>query len=276
MQSEQQNRFKRRAVDLDDLKHRQQSKRIRRRIFYVSLFAVMCVVFTAVCFLVFFKIETVTVEGTSRYSDEEIIAAFGVDYGENLYSFDADELEQVLVAELPYINSVIIERDLPSTVILHIEEKEPSMYVELSGEQYLLTDDMHILEYTDDPSKLAGILKLAMEPETVSRCIVGEKLQFADNRTGDIIAEAYAFIKDAGLVKRVEYIDANNRFAIYLGLDSKYEVYMGDIVEFDTKLAFAAGIADKLATLEEDKGQGKIDVSDVEKGIFTPEYQKNG
>lgn len=270
MQSEQQNRFKRRELDLDELKHRQKNKRMRRRVFYIALFAVMCIVFTTVCFRVFFKIKTVTVKGTSRYTEEEILSAFGVEYGSNLYSFDADELERKMVEELPYINNVIIERVLPSTVVLHIEEKEPGMYVELSGEKYLLTDDMHILEYTDDNSKLIGLLMLDMEPETVSRCVVGEKLLFTDERTGDIIADAYAYINSAGLLKRVSYIDANNRFAIYIGLDGKYDVYMGDIEEFDTKLAFAAGIADKLATLEEDKGEGKIDVSDIEKGIFTP------
>ncbi|MBR6593649.1 MAG: FtsQ-type POTRA domain-containing protein [Clostridia bacterium] len=270
MQSQQKVRFKKRSVDLDELKQRQESKRRRRRVFYISLFTALCIIFTAVCFIVFFKIKTVEVEGVSRYSAEEIISAFGVEQGKNLYAFDKDEKEAALMSELPYINSVTIERVLPSTVIIHVEEKEPCMYVELSGEQYLLTDDMHILEYTADPIKLYGLLKLDMEPETVSRCIVGEKLFFTDRRTGDVISEAYREIERAELVNRVTYIDANNRFGIYIGLDNSYEAYMGDINEFDTKLAFLKGITDKLSTLDGGRDKGRIDVSEINKGIFTP------
>ena len=271
MQSENQGRYKRRALDLDEIKQRQQNKRLRRRVFYIVLFSVLVLIFTAVCFIVFFKIKTVTIEGAARYTEEEILAAFGVEEGTNLYAFDSDELEQALITSLPYINNVIIERDLPSTVIIHVEEKEPCMYVEINEEKFLLTDDMHILEYTASQDKLYGLLRVNMEPKTVSRCIVGEKLAFADKRTGDVISQAYKEIISADLLDRVGYIDANNRFGIYIGLDDCYDVYMGGIDEFDTKLSFAKGIADKLHSLDKDTEKGKIDVSEINKGIFTPE-----
>ncbi len=271
MQSENASRYKRRALDLDEIKQKQQSKRMRRRVFYIALFSVLVLVFTAVCFFVLFKIETVSIEGTSRYTEEEIIAALGIEKGDNLYSFNAEDAQTKLVTGLPYINSVVIERDLPSTVIVHVVEKEPCMYVEINDEQYLLTDDMHILEYTDTPDKLAGLMKLQMDPETVKRCIVGEKLAFVDKRTGDVVADVYTEIKEAELTERVKYINANNRFGIYLGIDDCYDVYMGDAEEFDTKLAFAKGIADKLHTIEGDTEKGKIDVSEINKGIYTPE-----
>lgn len=270
MQQEQGNRFKRRTVDIDKLKQRQQAKAMRRRVFYVGLFLTLSVVFAAVCFLVFFKIKTVEVEGSTRYTPEEIIKAFGVEEGSNLYSFTASDLEREMVLELPYLSKVEIERDLPSTVVIHVVEKQPSMYVEISGDRYLLTDNMQILEYTDDSSKLYGLLRVDMEPETVARCIVGEKLLFEDKRTGDVVEQAYADIIDAGMVSRINYIDANNRFGIYLGVDGKYDIYMGDIEEFDTKLAFAIGILEKLSTIPGDTGNGTIDVSEVNKGVFRP------
>ena len=271
MQSENQGRYKRRALDLDEIKQRQQNKRMRRRVFYIALFSVLILVSTAICFFVLFKIKTVSVEGATRYSEEEIVAAFGVEEGSNLYSFNADDMEQSLVMSLPYINKVVIERDLPSTVIIHVEEKQPCMYVEINEEKYLLTDDMHILEYTASEDKLYGLLKIRMEPKSVSRCIVGEKLEFMDVRTGDIVAQAYSEITKAGILSRVGYIDANNRFGIYIGMDDCYDVYMGDIEEFDTKLNFAKGIADKLHSLGDRAENGKIDVSEINKGIFTPE-----
>lgn len=271
MQGEQGNRFKRRTVDMDRLKKRQQTKIMRRRIFYVGLFLALCAVFTAVCFLVLFKMKTVQVVGASRYTEEEIISAFDVKKGSNLYSFTAEEKEQSLVVDLPYINEVVIERDLPSTVVIHVKEKEPDMYVEISGDRYLLTNTMHILEYTDDTSKLYGLLRVDLDPETVARCIVGEQLSFTDGRTGDVIAKAFADISAADLKGRVNYIDANNRFGIYIGMDNKYTIYMGDIEEFDTKLAFAVGIVKKLGEISGDTEQGTIDVSEINKGVFRPQ-----
>ena len=270
MQAEQGTRFKRKPVAMDELKQRQQSRRLRRKVFYIALFVVLVAVFTAVCFIVFFKIKTIKVEGESRYTYEQIAEAFGVEEGKNLYSFSSSEREKSMALDLPYLNKVIIERDLPSTVVIHIEEKKPDMYVEISGDRYLLTDSMQILEYTDSPSKLYGLMKLRMEPETVGRCIVGEKLLFSDERTGDVVAQAFSDISAANLASRVTYIDANNRFGIYIGLDGKYDIYMGDINEFDTKLAFAAGIVDKLSTLSGNTEDGEIDVSEINKGIFTP------
>lgn len=271
MQQEHSYRIMRRAVDIERIKQEQQAKAMRRMVFYVGLFLVLTAVLVAVCFLVFFKLETVKIEGSSRYSDEEILKAFGVEMGENLYSFNADELEEQLVKGLPYLSTVEIERDLPSTVVIRVSEKQPDMFVEIEGDRYLLTDNMQILEYTSDPSKLYGLLKLDMQPETVARCIVGEKLLFSDIRTGDVISEAYREITEAGITSRIDYIDANNRFGIYVGIDGKYDIYMGDIEEFDTKLAFAMGILEKLSTVSGSSEQGTIDVSEINKGVFIPD-----
>ena len=270
MQQERAYRIKRKPVGIDRVRREQQAKATRRTIFYVGLFLVLTILFIAVCFLVFFKLETVVIEGSSRYSEEEILSVFGVETGENLYSFNAGELETKLVKNLPYLSEVKIDRDLPSTIVIRISEKKPDMYVEISGDRYLLTDNMQILEYTSDPSKLYGLLRLDMEPETVFRCIVGEKLLFSDARTGDVLTKAFADINEIGITNRVDYIDANNRFGIYIGLDGKYQLYMGDIEEFDTKLAFAMGILEKLSTIPESKEEGIIDVSEINKGVFIP------
>jgi len=54
-------------------------------------------------------------------------------------------------------------------------------------------------------------------------------------------------------------------------MDNKYTIYMGDIEEFDTKLAFAEGIVKKLGEISGDTEQGTIDVSEINKGVFRPQ-----
>ncbi len=255
-------------MKMDDMLNKQRSKELRRKVFYLALFVVILAVAVSVCFLVFFKIKTVQIEGSGRYTEDVILQSLGVKKGNNLYSFDVEEKEKELVHKLPYINGVIIERKLPSTIIVHIKECKPSMYVDLEGDKYLLTDSMQILEYTQDETKLQGLMRIDMEPETVARCIVGETLLFTDERTGTVVEEAYSTILSQGLEKRVSAIDANNRFGIYLTIDAGYRVYMGDIGEFSTKLAFADGIIKKLPTVPGENASGTIDVSEINKGVF--------
>ncbi len=268
---QQPNRYRSRSMKMDEMLNKQHNKKLRRRVFYLVLFVAIFAVALAVCFVVFFNIKTIKIEGSAGYSDEEILAALGIEEGTNLYSFDVDEVESNLVHALPYINGAKIERKLPSTVVVHINECLPSMYVNLQGDYYLLTDSMQILEHTNDITKLQGLMRVDMKPETVSRCIVGENLLFSDKRTGEVIQEAYATVVKLGMGKRVLSIDANNRFGIYLTIDQDYRVYMGDIGEFETKLAFAKGIVEKLSTLEGQTGSGTIDVSEINKGVFRPD-----
>ncbi len=261
-------RFRSRSMKMDDMLNKQRTKELRRKAFYLILFVVIFALAVAVCFIVFFKVKTVQIEGSGRYTEDVILEALGVEKGNNLYSFDVEEKEKELVRKLPYINGVTIERKLPSTVIVHIKECKPTLYVDLEGENYLLTESMQILEYTQDETKLQGLVRIDMEPETVARCIVGENLIFTDKRTGDVVEEAYSTIVSYGLEKRVSSIDANNRFGIYLTVDGKYKVYMGDIGEFSTKLAFADGIIKKLSTIPGENESGTIDVSEINKGVF--------
>ncbi len=257
-------------MKMDEMLNKQHNKKLRRRVFYLVLFVAIFAVAVAVCFLVFFKINTIKIEGTAGYTEEEILTALDIKEGSNLYSFDVEDKESNLVHALPYINGVTIERKLPSTIIVHIKECMPSMYVNLEGDYYLLTDSMQILEHTTDITKLQGLMRVDMKPETVSRCIVGERLQFSDKRTGDVIKEAYSTVVKLEMEKRVLSIDANNRFSIYLTIDKDYKVYMGDIGEFETKLAFAKGIVEKLGTIQGETSAGTIDVSEINKGVFRP------
>ena len=274
MQTDQQSgRFKRRSVTIEELRVKQRRRRFRQRVFYLALFLGLSLIFLAVCFVVFFRIKTVRIEGESRYSDEEILEVLDIETGSNLYSFSLGDKARRLEKSLPYIYETVIERELPSGIVVHVKEKTPGMYLELRGDTYLLTDAMQVLEYTSDTAKLYGLLKVHMRPETISRCIVGERLLFTDARTGGVIAAIYAAIEEAELGHRIGYIDANNRFGIYLEMDGKYRVYIGDVENFDAKLAFAKGIADKLAMVYGGDESGSIDVSQTAKGkgVFKPD-----
>lgn len=107
--------------------HRSRTPR-RNRGRFGPLFKLLCAVAVIVALTVgatvFFRVETVTVTGNQRYTQEEIVAASGIQQGANLYSLNKVRIDRNLRTTLPYIGNLTINRALPSTIVITVTEWE--------------------------------------------------------------------------------------------------------------------------------------------------------
>ncbi len=107
--------------------HRSRTRR-RNRGRFGPLFKLMCVVAVIVALTVgatvFFRVERVTVSGNQRYTQEEIIAASGIQLGDNLYSLNKVRIDRSIRTTLPYVGELTINRALPSTILITVTEWE--------------------------------------------------------------------------------------------------------------------------------------------------------
>lgn len=105
---------------------RRNRRRRRNRGLLGPLFKVLCVaaVLVALTFgvTVFFEVETVTVNGTSRYTPEEVVEASGIGIGDNLYRFNKNHISNRILQTLPYVEGVNINRKPPSTIVITVTE----------------------------------------------------------------------------------------------------------------------------------------------------------
>ncbi len=253
----EQARFKRKTITMEVLLSQQQKKRFRRAVFYTVLFVLVTVVFLTVAFVVFFRVRNINITGNARYSVDDIIVSLPVKLEDNLYSFRADELETGLKKRFPYISEVNVTRKIPSHLNIEIIETDVAMYTEISGDYYLLSDGLRVLDRIEDPAIIPqGTMEL--KTSAVKRCIVGESASFIDSRAYDAIVELYKNITDSGIKNKIKTIDMTSRFDIYIHYEDRFKVYMGDMEYSDIKIQFLIGIIEKLKA--EDKG--RIDVSD--------------
>lgn len=72
---------------------------------------------------IFFKVETIQVEGNSHYSPEEIISATNIQLGANLFSINQSDISKNITYVLPYIQSVDIKLHLPTGIKLVVQEQ---------------------------------------------------------------------------------------------------------------------------------------------------------
>lgn len=107
--------------------HRSRTRRKNRGRFG-PLFKLLCVgavgVALTVGATVFFRVERVTVTGSQRYTQEEIIAASGIRTGDNLYALNKVRIGRNIRSALPYIEKLSINRALPSTILITVSEWE--------------------------------------------------------------------------------------------------------------------------------------------------------
>ena len=101
------------------------------------LFKLLCAGAVAVALTmgatVFFQVETVAVTGNSRYSQEEIIKATGIQTGDNLFRMNKFQIAHQVLQGLPYVEEITIRRSLPSTIVITVKEWDAVARVEAPG-----------------------------------------------------------------------------------------------------------------------------------------------
>ena len=71
---------------------------------------------------VFFRVETIRVEGNVRYQAQQVIQATQVMQGDNLFGLNKNEVARKIRQTLPYVEGVAIRRNLPDTLVIRVEE----------------------------------------------------------------------------------------------------------------------------------------------------------
>lgn len=253
----EQQRFVRKNTNVFETQRRNEKKHTRRTVFYVILFLSVTVVFLGVCFAVFLNVSEITVVGNEKYSAEEIISYVPIEPGENIYLFDAEATEELIKQKLPFVGDIEIERDLPSTIVLNVTEEKPIFAIDLAGSTFILSSELKVLEKTNVKAEQTGLAVL--RTPSVQKCMVGEIVEFVDERTYDAIVELYDSLEAEYINEKLRSVDAESRFDIYINYDNRFDVYVGDTVNINLKIRFLVGIIDKLG----EKTKGTIDISEA-------------
>ncbi len=227
-----------------------------RTLFYVVLLLSVAAVFAVIFVFVFLKVEEINVLGNTAYDKEKILEAADINIGDNLMQLLGTNKGDIISEKLPYIEKAEIKIRLPHSVDINIHEAKGSMYTEIDSNCYILSDELKVLKRVSAAeAKAMGICHV--KTGAVSRCIVGEKCSFADEREYETITTLYALFKKNGIEDKILSIDAENRFKIYFDYDGRFNVYMGDMDYSDIKISFLVEILKQF----DPEDTGSIDLS---------------
>ena len=132
---------------------RRSNKRKRRNrgrfgILYQFLSLVIILVVIAAGCVVFFRVDEVTVDGESKYTAEEIIAASGIEQGDNLFLISPVQTGRKIASVLPYVDNVNVRRALPDGVVITVTECMPAAVIQGNGSWWIIDAKGKVLEQT--------------------------------------------------------------------------------------------------------------------------------
>ena len=235
-----------------------------------ALFKVLAVLVTAIAILlamsVFFKISRIDVAGAERYSPEEIIEASGIEIGENLFFVDRFDAASRIFAELSYIDTVTVTRQLPNHILITVTESSAAAVVDFDGKLFAVNHNGKVISSVDEDEagSLIRVTGIAVTEPKPGDQIKAEKADAGKLET--LIAllkelSARSMLQD---VQDIDLSDATNAVFTYL---DRFTVRIGENRNIGYKLGMLVSAVEQLSDYE----SGTIDLSvDEKRAYFSP------
>ena len=193
----------------------------------------------------FFTINILVVEGTSRYPEAELWQTAHVKEGDNLLFLSPNGIKARLIQAFAYVKDVQVTRHWPDKLTLTITEKEPCSYLEQEGQCWVMDTDGTLLEKTT-PSNVSHLPHIT--GVTLLAPKLGEIAAFAE-ADSNRIAPLYALLQvlcQTQLLADVSLVDVGEPYALSLRYKNRFTVQLGMPENLEEKLAQVTEIEDYL------------------------------
>ncbi len=258
-----------------DLSAAARERALRRRkhrrhvlaVFYLVLFLAVLGTAAALSLTVFFKIDGISVAGTSRYSEQQIIEASGIKKGDNLLLVKTREDAQSVRRKLPYVGSAKITRQFPAEVQIDVSTAAVLGAASCGSGFIILGSDGTVLENVSSPPKgcplLRGLKFKKAQP--------GLTAMFTDPNQESVFNAVADAVSKSGIGK-ITSADFSQSAKILLVYDGRVTIDLGLPADLDYKLDFAKSLLQSKIKSTEKGTLNLSTVSETDRAYFDPDY----
>ena len=265
------NRIKKqeRRTKQNEIKEKKRKKRNKRVKLLIKLFLIVLLIGGAIIFAMtspLFNIKEIKVTNNSQVSSDTIISLSEIKIDENIFKFYKGNASKK-IKENAYIENVSIERKIPNTVEIKVEERTPKYSIDFMGKFMYINNQGYFLELSEDNKGLIIIYGITTKEEKV---IPGSRLNNEDlNRLEEVI-KIISSANENGLEGKVTSVDISNKndYTIYLE-EKKKKVHIGNTSNLSNKMLYI------LAIMEQENGkEGDIYVNGDLNNKFQPYFRE--
>ena len=239
-------------------------KIVRRKERRARLTKIIAVLLSLVCGVLaltaFFRVEQLEIVGLTRYDTQDVLNTFGIKQGDNLFFCDSLRGQKRLLAQYPYFESVSVERDLPSRMVVTVKEAQPIAAVNSTqGGWFVLDKDCRVLERTDqegakDAAEVLGLRTPGAEP--------GQTLHAEDPDVLEALKTLANGLDKVGLGGKATLYNLQDLDSIWFLYEERFAVCVGDTKNLDHKLAILQALVTGDQFTPSDKGSINLALGD--------------
>lgn len=233
---------------------------------YKSLSLIVILVVIAAGCAVFFRVDEITVVGQHKYTAEEIIAASGIQRGDNLFLLNKSKISRQIYTGLPYVDGVNPRRVLPDQVILTVTECVPAAVVKGGEGHWVIDQNGKLLEQVPTAQQggsavVTGITALLPSPGTMLVVDSEESVKLQS------LTQLLRALSAREMLDKVSAIDLTGTATLTLSYDGRFTVKLPMSADFSYKMRVLEGIVGPLQPNE----KGSIDLTREDKFYFAPQ-----
>lgn len=129
----------------DKARRKRRNKKLTAVITVAIVMVIAGIVALVYCYAYGAPIAKISVSGKTDYTSEEIIAACGVELGDNMLRVRNRDVNKALCAALPYIQSAKVEYDLPDTLVLKVTQTKEKYLIVGKSSYLCLSEEGKVL-----------------------------------------------------------------------------------------------------------------------------------
>lgn len=190
--------------------------------------AVLLLLLTAaaiVMMTIFFKVNTISVEGAEKYSAEEITNALDISKGDNLYLWNKMKVQEHLLEKLPYLDSVRIRRHLPDALVLTVTECRAAAAVKAEdGSYYYISSTGKILEQSTSDGGLAVVTGLEG-----AQMQTGEEIAPQTDAAVSAYLEIMQALSEQQMADDLQFINLQELTDVRIGCGGRFDLRIGAV-----------------------------------------------
>ena len=171
-------------------------------------------------------------------------------------------LAENIIGKLPFVYSVEVKKEYPSTLVINIQDEKESFYFEYDNKYFVLTSGLKVLAVFDDENKLFSTYgKLAfIEIEDIKQVITTKEVVFFDDEAYRRSTKVLRAILESQIYVHLTSADISDLYDVRFMYDDRIELVFGSHIDIEKKISHALSIISKYS----ENAKGKIYIYDLD------------
>lgn len=218
---------------------RRYSNRRRRRGSSGFLYKLLSVLVICGCLVaamtLFFRVDSILVSGQTRYTEEQIREASGIQPGDNLILLNKFDARQRILDALPYIESIGIRRHPPDTLAIEVRECGTPAVLAQDGSTWFISPKGMIVDRQDgdrtaDQMTISGCSLLA--PSVGEEIVLATEFQVQQ----ESLLALLGALEEAGMLEDTDGIRLEDLSVIRMDYIGRFTVELPYSADYGAKL----------------------------------------